>query len=241
MFENLTFSLSCLSPNAVERAELASLYSEVDERWQQKMDRARAVVTVRDGELLVAAGVVHDSILAPTSAMDALELGSMAVRPDYRRMGIRQHVTSLRLEFALKAGGTPITIINSANPASWAYYERSELWERERSFEQDEQTKFIYRATESARDWAASLPQASQDAIKVVAAAEPMPSTVPTIELETSLEQVLELPAELSAVAALVPAILIGPEADDHDPLFEMHGADSENDWFGTAAADPAF
>lgn len=240
MFENLTFTLSPLSPNGAEREELATLYPLVDDRWHQKMDRARAVVTVRDGQLLVAAGLVHDSILAPTSAMDALELGSMAVRPDYRRMGIRQHVTALRLEFALNAGGTPITIINSANPASWAYYERSELWERERSFEQDDQTKFIYRATALASDWAANLPQASEDAIEAVI---PVPSDdlAPSMELETALEQVLDLPAELGAMAAMVPSIQIGPEAEAGERGLSLRSSDAENDWFGTAAADPAF
>lgn len=248
MFENLTFALSRLSPNEAERAELAGLYAVTDARWHQKMDRARAVVTVRDGELLVAAGVVHDSILAPTGAMDALELGSMAVRPDYRRMGIRQHVASMRLEFALHAGGTPITIIDSANPASWAYYERSELWERERTFEQDGQTKFIYRATDAARDWAAGLPQfvpAGQEAVLVALPAQDSPAPV---SLQSALEQAAQAqPApspvmELGQLPSLVPTLHIGPEAEDADQHFPMLGIEApDNDWLGTASVDPAF
>lgn len=241
MFENLTFTLSCLSPNEAERAELATLYTVVDERWQQKMDRARALVTVRDGQLLVAAGLVHDSIIAPTSAMDALELGSMAVRPDYRRMGIRQHVTSLRLEFALNAGGTPITIINAANPASWAYYERSELWERERSFEQDGQTKFIYRATQLAPLWAQQLPQASQDSIEVVMP-QPAPALPVASELEAALEHAIDLPVELGQLAANVPMIHIGPDAEDSHLGFPSLGLPAEDlGFFGNNTVDPAF
>lgn len=252
MFENLTFALSCLSPNEAERAELAGLYAVTDARWHQKMDRARAVVTVRDGELLVAAGVVHDSIIAPTSAMDALELGSMAVRPDYRRMGIRQHVASMRLEFALHAGGTPITIIDSANPASWAYYERSELWERERTFEQDGQTKFIYRATDAARDWAAGLPQPEPAVQDVVLVALPAEDSLAPVSLQPALEQpvraqpapslAMELGAELGQLPSLVPTLHIGPEAeeaDQHFPRLSMEAPD--NDWLGTTSVDPAF
>lgn len=158
MFSNLHFALSSVSPIGAERAELAALYPVADERWNQKFDRLRCLVTVRDAGQLVAAGIVHDSVLAPTSAMDALELGSMVVRSDYRRLGIRQHVTSLRLEYALRAEGTPITVIHASNPASWAYYERSENWERERSYDFNGATMFLYRATEQAKLWAAQLP-----------------------------------------------------------------------------------
>lgn len=252
MFENLTFALSRLSPNEAQRAELAGLYTLVDDRWHQKMDRARAIVTVRDGALLVAAGVVHDSIIAPTSAMDALELGSMAVRPDYRRMGIRQHVAALRLEFALQAGGTPITIIDSANPASWAYYERSELWERERTFEQDGQTKFIYRATDAARDWAAGLPQSVPAAPDIALVELPAADSPTPVSLRSALEQpvqaqsapslAMELGAELGQLPSLVPTLHIGPEAEDADPQFPGLGVEApENDWLGTTSIDPAY
>lgn len=178
MFENLNFSLSSLCVQPAQRAELATLYPLVDQRWNQKFDRLSLLVTVRDQGTLVAAGLVHDSIIAPTSSMNAVELGCMAVRPDYRRLGIRQHATSLRLAHALRSGKTPISVIDSQNPASWAFYERSELWQRERSFEHDGQLKFIYRATEAAWQWAAQLPQASEDhvAIHLPEIAMPAPS-----------------------------------------------------------------
>ncbi|MFD1377471.1 GNAT family N-acetyltransferase [Micrococcus antarcticus] len=178
MFENLNFSLSSLCVQPAQRAELATLYPLVDQRWNQKFDRLSLLVTVRDQGILVAAGLVHDSIIAPTSSMNAVELGCMAVRPDYRRLGIRQHATSLRLAHALRSGKTPISVIDSQNPASWAFYERSELWQRERSFEHDGQLKFIYRATEAAWQWAAQLPQASEDhvAIHLPEIAMPAPS-----------------------------------------------------------------
>lgn len=70
----------------------------------------------------------------------------MSVRPEYRHRGIRQQITELRLDFVPKTGRTPITVIDSANPGSWAAYERSEAWERERSFEHQGQIKYIYRA-----------------------------------------------------------------------------------------------
>ncbi|MGJ3404943.1 GNAT family N-acetyltransferase [Glutamicibacter sp. Je.9.36] len=178
MFENLNFSLSSLCVQPAQRAELATLYPLVDQRWNQKFDRLSLLVTVRDQGTLVAAGLVHDSIIAPTSSMNAVELGCMAVRPDYRRLGIRQHATSLRLAHALRSGKTPISVIDSQNPASWAFYERSELWQRERSFEHDGQLKFIYRATVAAWQWAAQLPQASEDhvAIHLPEIAMPAPS-----------------------------------------------------------------
>lgn len=118
MFENLNFSLSSLCVQPAQRAELASLYTVVDQRWNQKFDRLSLLVTVRAQGTLVAAGLVHDSIVAPTSSMNAVELGCMAVRAAYRRLGIRQHVTSLRLAHALRAGRTPISVIDSQNPAS---------------------------------------------------------------------------------------------------------------------------
>ena len=178
MFENLNFSLSSLCVQPAQRDELATLYTVVDQRWHQKFDRLSLLVTVRDQGTLVAAGLVHDSIVAPTSSMNAVELGCMAVRADYRRLGIRQHVTSLRLAHALRSGKTPISVIDSQNPASWAFYERSELWQRERSFEHEGRLKFIYRATEAAWQWAADLPQASADqvAIQLPGAAQPVPS-----------------------------------------------------------------
>lgn len=147
----LRYILSTSTPRGAARTELEALYPQIDDRWNQKIDRARCVVTVYDAQLLVAAGVVHDAVIAPTSSMGAVELGCMVVRPEYRRQGIRQKVTELRLEFALSAGRTPITVIDSANPSSWAAYERSELWERERSFEVEGHTKYLYRALGSAR------------------------------------------------------------------------------------------
>lgn len=246
MFENLNFTLSCLSPNEAERTELATLYPSVDDRWHQKMDRTRLLVTVRDAQLLVAAGMVHDSILAPTSAMDALELGSMAVRSDYRRLGIRQHVTSLRLEFALKSGGTAITIINSANPASWAHYERSELWERERSFEQDGQHKYIYRATERAWKWATHLPRASEDQIQAAAPTTSASRTNEPALVEQALEfggaPRREVRTELGLKAqSTLPALRIGPDAEPGEP--HLAGADAHafgSAWFETSFGDPA-
>lgn len=109
------------------------------------MDRALLVVTVRDAGALVAAGIVHDSVVAPTELMDAVELGCMVVDPRYRRMGIRQRVAEMRLAHALDAGRTAITVIHAANPASWAFYERSELWALEREYEFDGQSMFIYQ------------------------------------------------------------------------------------------------
>lgn len=193
MFENLNFSLSplCLEPQ--QREELAQLYPVVDQRWHQKFDRLSLLVTVREHGTLVAAGLVHDSIVAPTSSMNAVELGCMAVRPEYRRLGIRQHVTSLRLEHAVRSGKTPIVVIEAQNPASWAYYERSELWERERSFEHDGRLKFIYRATEAAHDWVASLPQASADRLEIAtstsAAPAPCFAVAPAVTPQIGLQQ----------------------------------------------------
>ncbi|MGP9649655.1 GNAT family N-acetyltransferase [Glutamicibacter sp. 287] len=159
MRPTLRYALSSTAPAGAARTEMATLYPEIDDRWNQKIDRARCVVSVRDSGVLVAAGVVHDAVLAPTSAMGALELGCMAVRPEYRRQGIRQQVTDLRLEYVVQAGCIPITVIDSANPSSWAAYERSERWERERTFESDGRTKYIYRATALASDWLSPPPQ----------------------------------------------------------------------------------
>jgi GNAT superfamily N-acetyltransferase len=142
----LRYALSTSTPLGAARSELESLYPVIDDRWNQKIDRARCIVSVYDSHLLIAAGIVHDSVIAPTSVMGALELGCMSVRPEYRRRGIRQQVTELRLDFVLKTGCTPITVIDSANPGSWAAYERSDVWERERSFDYQGQTKYIYRA-----------------------------------------------------------------------------------------------
>lgn len=161
MLPHLSYALSFAPPSDTERRELAGLYPHADARWHQKMDRASVVVTVRDGELLVAAGIVHDSIIAPTELMDAVELGCMAVDPRYRRLGIRQHVAALRLEHALRAGGNAITVIEAANPASWAFYERSELWALEREYDFDGQRKFIYQTTELAHEWLRGLPRAA--------------------------------------------------------------------------------
>lgn len=146
MHSFLRYALSTSTPLGAARSELESLYPVIDDRWNQKIDRARYIVSVYDSHLLVAAGIVHDSVIAPTSVMGALELGCMSVRPEYRRRGIRQQVTELRLDFVLKTGCTPITVIDSANPSSWAAYEHSDVWERERSFEFQGQTKYIYRA-----------------------------------------------------------------------------------------------
>lgn len=176
MFENLNFSLSPLCVLPEQREELAQLYPVIDQRWHQKFDRLSLLVTVRDGDALVAAGLVHDSIVAPTDSMNAVELGCMAVRPEYRRLGIRQHVTSLRLEHAVRSGKTPIIVIDAQNPASWAFYERSEMWERERSFEQDGRLKFIYRATQASWDWVEKLPQASEDRVEISTPAATLPA-----------------------------------------------------------------
>jgi len=185
VFENLNFSLSPLCVLPEQREELAQLYPVIDQRWHQKFDRLSLLVTVRDRGTLVAAGLVHDSIVAPTDSMNAVELGCMAVRPEYRRLGIRQHVTSLRLEHAVRSGKTPIIVIDAQNPASWAFYERSEMWDRERSFEQEGRLKFIYRATQAAWEWVENLPQAAEDRVEIIAppAAIPAPcfATAPTI------------------------------------------------------------
>lgn len=177
MFENLNFSLSPLCVLPEQREELAQLYPVIDQRWHQKFDRLSLLVTVRDRGTLVAAGLVHDSIVAPTDSMNAVELGCMAVRPEYRRLGIRQHVTSLRLEHAVRSGKTPIIVIDAQNPASWAFYERSELWERERSFKQEGRLKFIYRATQAAWEWVENLPQASEDCLDISTALPSIPAS----------------------------------------------------------------
>lgn len=162
MLPQLCYALSFLPPTDLERRELAQLYPQTDARWQQKMDHASVVVTVRDAGLLVAAGIVHDSIVAPTELMDAVELGCMSVDPRYRRMGIRQHVTSLRLEHALQVGASPITVIYAGNPSSWAFYERSELWSLEREYEHDQRRLFIYQCTDLAKQWVQQLPHAAK-------------------------------------------------------------------------------
>lgn len=162
MLPHLCYALSFAPPTAGERLELARLYPVADARWHQKMDRASVVVTVRDAGQLIAAGIVHDSIVAPTELMDAVELGCMSVDPRYRRMGIRQHVTSLRLEHALRTAANPITVIYSGNPASWAFYERSELWVLEREYESEQRRLFIYQTTSQARQWVQQLPQAAE-------------------------------------------------------------------------------
>lgn len=162
MLPHLSYALSFLPPTDAERAEMAHLYPHTDARWHQKMDRARVVVTVRDAAQLVAVGIVHDSIVAPTELMDAVELGCMIVDPRYRRMGIRQHVTSLRLEHALRMNANPITVIYAGNPASWAFYERSQLWMLEREYEFNEQRLFIYQSTDVAREWVRQLPHAAE-------------------------------------------------------------------------------
>ncbi|MCW4466504.1 hypothetical protein OK351_13465 [Glutamicibacter sp. MNS18] len=161
MLPHLCFALSFLPPSDAERRELARLYPRTDARWHQKMDRASVVVTVRDAGQLVAAGIVHDSIVAPTELMDAAELGCMSVDSRYRRMGIRQHVSSLRLAHALRVGANPITVVYAGNPASWAFYERSELWTLEREYEHEQRRLFIYQSTAHARQWVRLLPQAA--------------------------------------------------------------------------------
>lgn len=192
MLPFLDYALSAMPPTAAEREELARLYPRVDARWHQKMDRALLVVTVRDAGALVAAGIVHDSVVAPTELMDAVELGCMVVAPRYRRMGIRQRVAEMRLAHALDAGRTAITVIHAANPASWAFYERSELWALEREYEFDGQGMFIYQATAAARDWANSLPlslgtgQPSLDSVPVQAQDRVHP-VLPTITVPHAL------------------------------------------------------
>ncbi|PRB68563.1 GNAT family N-acetyltransferase [Arthrobacter sp. MYb213] len=158
MHSFLRYALSTSIPFGAARSELESLYPVIDDRWNQKIDRARYIVSVYDSHLLIAAGIVHDSVIAPTSVMGALELGCMSVRPEYRRRGIRQQITELRLDFVLKTGCTPITVIDSANPGSWAAYERSEVWERERSFEHQGQIKYIYRAVPALAERTAATP-----------------------------------------------------------------------------------
>lgn len=162
MLPQLCYALSFLPPTDAERREMAHLYPQANSRWHQKMDRASVVVTVRDAGVLVAAGIVHDSIAAPTELMDAVELGCMSVDPRYRRLGIRQHVTSLRLEHALRLGANPMTVIYAGNPASWAFYERSQLWSLERDYGSDQRRLFIYQSTELARRWVQQLPHAAQ-------------------------------------------------------------------------------
>ena len=205
MFENLNFSLSSLCVLPEQREELAQLYPVIDQRWHQKLDRLSLLVTVRDRGTLVAAGLVHDSIVAPTDSMNAVELGSMAVRPEYRRLGIRQHVTSLRLEHAVRSGKTPIIVIDAQNPASWAFYERSDLWERERSFERDGQLKFIYRATQAAKDWVANLPQAAQDCVEIITPVTAAPT--PAYEVAPTLQPSLAVTLPFDDQATAIPVI----------------------------------
>ena len=210
MFENLNFSLSPLRLQPEQREELARLYPETDQRWHQKFDRLSLLVTVRERGSLVAAGLVHDSIVTPTDSMNAVELGCMAVRPEYRRLGIRQHVTSLRLEHAVRSGKTAIVVIDARNPASWAYYERSELWERERSFEYLGNLKFIYRATEAAFRWVENLPRASEDRLTIttpVPTAQQAVDSIGTLALSAVVAPVFGMPLRSGDQGSVLPMI----------------------------------
>jgi GNAT superfamily N-acetyltransferase len=131
---NIEYSLSYSAPTGIERDALSALALNPDARWHERMDHALFVVTALHEGIRVGLGIVHNSVTAPTQAPRPMELGGMFVHPAYRRLGIRQHMAESRLTYALSMGGTPITVIDNRNQASWGYYERSSRWAREREY-----------------------------------------------------------------------------------------------------------
>lgn len=131
MLPNIEYSLSYSVPQGIERDALSALTLTPDARWHERMDHAQFIVTALHEGTRVGVGIVHTAVTAPTLVDRPMELGAMFVHPAYRRLGIRQHMASARLTYALSMGGTPITVIDNRNEASWSYYERSEKWTRE--------------------------------------------------------------------------------------------------------------
>ena len=134
MLPTIEYSLSYAPPMGAERDALSALCHTPDARWHERMDHAEFVVTALHEGTRVGVGIVHTSVTAPTEVERPLELGGMFVHPAYRRLGIRQHMADARLTYALSMGGTPITVIDNRNEASWSYYERSAKWTPEREY-----------------------------------------------------------------------------------------------------------
>jgi len=130
----IEYSLSYSAPTGAERDALSALTLNPDARWHERMDQARFVVTALHEGTRVGVGIVHTSVTAPTMVPSPMELGGMFVHPAYRRLGIRQYMAEARLTYALSMGGTPITVIDNRNQASWGYYERSARWTPEREY-----------------------------------------------------------------------------------------------------------
>lgn len=134
MLPNIEYSLSYSAPAGIERDALSALALNPDARWHERMDHALFVVTARHEGTRVGVGIVHDSVTAPTRSPRPMELGGMFVHPAYRRLGIRQYMAESRLTYALSMGGTPVTVIDNRNRASWGYYQRSPRWTPEREY-----------------------------------------------------------------------------------------------------------
>ncbi|WP_411733327.1 GNAT family N-acetyltransferase [Paeniglutamicibacter sp.] len=134
MLPNIEYSLSYSAPTGIERDALSALALNPDARWHERMDHALFVVTALHEGTRVGLGIVHNAVTAPTEAPRPMELGGMFVHPAYRRLGIRQYMAEARLTYALSMGGTPITVIDNRNHASWGYYERSPRWTPEREY-----------------------------------------------------------------------------------------------------------
>ncbi|MFB0835329.1 GNAT family N-acetyltransferase [Arthrobacter halodurans] len=134
MLPIIDFALSYAPPSPEERASLSLLSACPDDRWHQKLDHTLFSVTALHQGTRVGFGIVHTSVTAPTAVDRPLELGAMFVHPAYRRLGIREHIAEARLTYALSSGGTPITVIDNRNDASWRYYERSPQWAVEREY-----------------------------------------------------------------------------------------------------------
>ncbi|MET0977509.1 MAG: GNAT family N-acetyltransferase [Paeniglutamicibacter terrestris] len=134
MLPNIEYSLSYAAPTGIERDALSALALNPDARWHERMDHAQFVVTAMHEGTRVGLGIVHTSVTAPSEVPRPMELGGMFVHPAYRRLGIRQYMAETRLTYALSMGGTPITVIDNRNAASWSYYERSARWAIEREY-----------------------------------------------------------------------------------------------------------
>lgn len=130
----IDYALSYAPPTAAEREALSLLTPDAGPRWHQKLDHALLTVTALHAGTPVGLGVLHLSVTAPTGVDSPVELGAMYVHPAYRRLGIRERMAASRLTYALSTGGTPITVIDNRNEASWRHFERSPQWAVEKEY-----------------------------------------------------------------------------------------------------------
>jgi len=130
----IDYALSYAPPTPAGREALSLLTPDAGPRWHQKLDHALLTVTALHAGTPVGLGVLHVSVTVPTGVDSPVELGAMYVHPAYRRLGIRERIVASRLTYALSTGGTPITVIDNRNVASWRHFERSPQWAMEKEY-----------------------------------------------------------------------------------------------------------